>query len=86
MDNAGKLIISIISLAIFSCFGAYIFFKGVSADSHDIVLQMEGALITWVTSVISYWVGSSAGSANKDQTIREQLPNPGPTIPPPKVD
>lgn len=69
MDNAGKLAISIATLLIFLGFGAYVFVLGVPPESKDIALQLSGALITWVSAVISYWVGSSSGSSGKDKTI-----------------
>ena len=80
-DNVGKVLISIVTLIVFVGFAGYIFLRGVPSESHDIILQMEGALISWITTIISYWVGSSSGSAAKDKTISDQLP----AIPPPKV-
>jgi hypothetical protein len=86
MDNAGKIIVSVVTLLMFAATVTYICVWGVTTEAKDLVNQVIGAEITWVATVVGFWVGSSIGSARKDQTIREQLANPGPTIPPPKAD
>ena len=83
-DSIGKVLISIVTLIVFIAFAVYIFAWGVKSETHDIILQMEGALISWVTAIISYWVGSSSGSTQKDKTISDQLPPAPPPKPEPK--
>jgi hypothetical protein len=43
----------------------------IPANGHDAMLMILGALITAWTAVVSYYFGSSAGSAAKDKTISD---------------
>jgi hypothetical protein len=43
----------------------------IPAEGHDAMLLMLGALGAAWTSVVSYYFGSSSGSAAKDQTISD---------------
>lgn len=45
--------------------------RALPAGSQEIALYTVGALQTLAASVVAYWVGSSAGSARKDEALRE---------------
>lgn len=58
------------------------------ADNDTMLTVLIGVVATNATSVVNYWMGSSAGSARKDALISSQLPpaaaqpNPPPASPP----
>ena len=54
-------------------FGVLVFMllHEIPANGHDAMLMILGALITAWTSVVTYYFGSSAGSAAKDKTISD---------------
>jgi hypothetical protein len=54
----------------FILFGVIIFVD-VDADSKDILIYVLGALTSAVTMVLGYYFGSSAGSKEKDNKIKE---------------
>jgi hypothetical protein len=47
----------------------------VNKDSKDIVIYILGALTTIATQVVSYFFGSSAGSADKSKALNELVKN-----------
>jgi hypothetical protein len=54
-------------------FGVLVFMlmRGIPETGHDAMLLVIGALITAWTSVVTYYFGSSSGSAAKDKTISD---------------
>jgi hypothetical protein len=56
----------------FILFGVIIFVD-VDADSKDILIYVLGALTSAVTMVLGYYFGSSAGSKEKDNKIKELM-------------
>lgn len=56
----------------FILFGVIIF-TDVDADSKDILIYVLGALTSAVTMVLGYYFGSSAGSKEKDNKIKELM-------------
>ncbi|MBP2232457.1 hypothetical protein J2847_005786 [Azospirillum agricola] len=63
----------VVSVVVMSVFGAVLYKvlstpAGTSIDPNAAI--MLGALTTMATAVVSYWVGSSAGSAAKDKLLR----------------
>jgi hypothetical protein len=71
-----KIIVPILALVIvaltFTLF-YLIMFKRIESVEKDIIIYVLGALTTYVGQVLSYYFGSSRGSANKDATIRDIL-------------
>lgn len=47
----------------------YVFGHGVKPEAHDLALTMVGVLGTAWVSVVSFYFGSSKGSASKDQIL-----------------
>lgn len=82
IDNAGKITVSVATLIMFVVYVVFIFTHAIPPELHDIVQQINTALIGWVGLVIGYWVGSSVGSASKDRTINQQLSGTGNGAPP----
>jgi len=56
----------------FILFGVIIFVD-VDADSKDILIYVLGALTSAVTMVLGYYFGSSAGSKEKDNKIKDLM-------------
>lgn len=74
VESAGRLLITVLCLVMFGAFAGYL----VITKASDATIQLlAGALIAWVGSGISYFLGSSAGSSAKDKTITS-LTNKGP--------
>jgi hypothetical protein len=67
----GAPIISAIVLAAFGMALWAVLKQEVPAGSRDIANIMLGTLGAMASAVVGYWVGSSAGSASKDNTLRQ---------------
>jgi hypothetical protein len=65
----GAVIVSAIVLVTFGTVVTVALIQAVPESSKDTLNLLLGALTTMATSVVSYWVGSSAGSASKSETI-----------------
>ena len=65
----GAPVVSFIVLATFGIVMGMALTVSVPEQSTAIVNVLLGSLATMATSVVSYWVGSSAGSARKDEHI-----------------
>ena len=70
--------ISLVVIVGFFGGGAYILINGIPADSSaeakQIINMFSVALISGLSSVLGYWLGSSAGSQNKDTLIYQSTP------------
>lgn len=72
----GAVVVSILVLAAFGL-GLYgIVKQEVPAGSRDLANILLGTLATMAVSVVSYWVGSSAGSAQKNHLVESLVKNP----------
>jgi protein-S-isoprenylcysteine O-methyltransferase Ste14 len=70
MNNWGRVLISIIVVAGFLAVLILVLTRKLEGNSTpEVLLVMLGALAAGFQQVISYWVGSSAGSAMKDQAL-----------------
>jgi hypothetical protein len=65
----GAPIVSVVVLATFGCVMAMALTRSIPDGSEAIVNVLLGTLAAMATSVVSYWVGSSAGSARKDERL-----------------
>lgn len=70
----GAPMISVVVLAAFGSVLIMMLTQTVPAGSEQGVSIMLGALTTMATSVVGYWVGSSAGSARKDDLLHQSVP------------
>lgn len=73
----GAPVVSVIVLTAFGAACWLVLTKALPDGSQDIALYTMGALQTMAGSVVSYWVGSSAGSAAKDQRLAAASPPAG---------
>jgi hypothetical protein len=67
----GAPVVSAIVLATFAVVMALALLHTMPAGSETILNMLLGSLAAMATSVVSYWVGSSAGSARKDEHIAQ---------------
>ena len=64
-------LISLVVLATFGAVMGLILLKGLPAGAETAANMLLGTLAAMATSVVSYWVGSSAGSARKDDRLAQ---------------
>jgi hypothetical protein len=74
----GAPVVSALVLITFAVVMTLAFTRSLPAGSETILNMLLGTLAAMATSVVSYWVGSSAGSARKDEHIA-QLASSQPT-------
>jgi len=67
-QNFLKFLTVLLTVGIFALVGMMFFFT-VPADIKDIFNMMLGSIVTAWLGFMTYWVGSSAGSTKKDETI-----------------
>ncbi|ANW00694.1 hypothetical protein [Bradyrhizobium icense] len=76
-EGIAPLVVSVIVLTGFSVFSFLAMKPELAGVKESVVLFLLGAWSTMAAGVVSYWVGSSAGSKQKDDTIKsiaEQKP------------
>ena len=64
-------VISAVVLVTFGAVMAMVLLYGMPAGSETAANMLLGTLAAMATSVVSYWVGSSAGSARKDDRLAQ---------------
>ena len=69
----GSPVVSVLAIVVFAGFVAMLFFKVVPPDMKEALLLLGGSAATGYGMVLSYWLGSSSGSAAKDATITKAL-------------
>lgn len=67
----GAPVVSALVLITFAIVMTLAFSRSLPAGSETILNMLLGSLAAMATSVVSYWVGSSAGSARKDAHIAQ---------------
>lgn len=67
----GAPIVSAVVLVAFGLAVWAVLTHSLPAGSQEIALYTVGALQTMAGGVVAYWVGSSAGSARKDEALRD---------------
>ena len=65
----GAPLVSVVVLATFGIVVSLVLFRAVPAGSEAVLNVLLGTLGAMATSVVGYWVGSSAGSARKDDRL-----------------
>lgn len=69
----GAAVVSFIVVSAFALVAYLVFNEAIPKDNREMALYLVGQLSGFVGAAISYWLGSSAGSASKDQTIKKLL-------------
>jgi len=74
MKNLGAIIVSTIVSAGFISVVFLWFYRPLtmSSDAFQVLTILVGALTSNFTTVVGYWLGSSAGSSNKDELLMRQ--------------
>lgn len=70
----GAPVVSVIVLASFGLLCGLLLFREIPPESEALLNILLGSLAAMTTSVVSYWVGSSAGSASKDARLSGMVP------------
>jgi len=78
LNSIGAVATSVLALLLFAAALAAAY---VMKDQTAISL-LDGAVVSMATSVVSFWIGSSAGSQKKDQMLASSIPVPAPIVPP----
>lgn len=71
LDSSSRLAVSVIVVVAFLAYVYLILTTPIPGDMRDVVNTAGGLLGAAFMTVVSYWVGSSAGSAAKDKTITD---------------
>lgn len=72
----GAPVMSVIVTLAFAAVTLLLMWRSLPAGSETMASILFGALSAGFSTVVSYWLGSSAGSARKDQTIAAQAAVP----------
>lgn len=64
------LAIALVALTFF-LYGVIIFYQDIPPEKKEIIVYVLGALTTIVTQVVSYFFGSSKGSADKNDMLKQ---------------
>lgn len=70
-ENVGRFAISLLVVAAFVAYLVGLMLAPIPTEMRDVVNTAGGFLAGAFTMVVSYWVGSSAGSSAKDKTIAD---------------
>ena len=73
-DNVGRFALSLLVIVAFCGYITGVMLISIPTEMRDVVNTAGGFLAGAFTLVVSYWVGSSAGSSAKDKTIAASLP------------
>lgn len=65
----GAPVVSVLAVAVFGGFVAMLFVKAVPTEMKDALMLMAGSAAAGFGSVLNYWLGSSAGSAQKTSLV-----------------
>lgn len=69
----GAPIVSVLAIVVFAGFVYLLFAQDVPEKMKDPLMLLAGSAASGFGMVLSYWLGSSAGSASKDMTITKAL-------------
>lgn len=70
LTTVGAIIVSALVLLQFCAVCFLVLWREVPPGSREAALVLLGSLASNGTAVVGYWVGSSVGSARKDEIIR----------------
>lgn len=69
-DYAMFILGALIAICFFTLLGLLVF-KPMPQENKDVLYLAVGALIGFMGTIVTYFYGSSAGSAKKDETLNE---------------
>lgn len=69
MKGIAPAVTSILAVVVFAGFVVLLFLKAIPEGMKDPLMLLAGAAAAGYGQVLSYWLGSSAGSAKKDETL-----------------
>lgn len=67
----GAPVVSVVVLVTFGTVVSLTLLRAIPAGSETVLNVLLGTLAAMATNVVGYWVGSSAGSARKDERLAE---------------
>ncbi len=67
----GAPVVSVVVLVTFGTVVSLVLLRAIPAGSETVLNVLLGTLAAMATNVVGYWVGSSAGSARKDERLAE---------------
>jgi len=77
LNDWGRVLVSVIVVAGFLCVVVLVLTTKLQGNTtSEVLLVLLGALSAAFGQVVSYWVGSSAGSTAKDQALVQTLSKP----------
>jgi apolipoprotein N-acyltransferase len=76
MKNLAPAICSGLAVVVFAGFVVLLFLKTIPEGMKDPLMLLAGAASAGYGQVLSYWLGSSAGSAKKDEAISKLSDKP----------
>lgn len=71
MKGIAAAFCSILAVAVFAGFVVLLFLKTIPDGMKEPLMLLAGAAAAGYGQVLSYWLGSSAGSARKDETLNK---------------
>ncbi len=85
----GAPVVSVVVVAMFGILAGLLLFRAVPEGSAGLLNILLGSLSSMATAVVTFWIGSSAGSERKTNLLARSVPsefiphppNPGVTIP-----
>jgi hypothetical protein len=78
---AAPIVVSVIILIMFAAVSVLVLTKGLYPGSEPVALMLVGGLIGMVGQVGNYWLGSSAGSKDKDLALAAAQNAKAPELP-----
>jgi apolipoprotein N-acyltransferase len=76
MKGLAPAICSALAVVVFAGFVVLLFLKAIPEGMKDPLMLLAGAASAGYGQVLSYWLGSSAGSAKKDEAITKLSEKP----------
>lgn len=69
MKGLAPAVTSVLAVLVFAGFVVLLFVKSIPDGMKDALMLLAGAAAAGYGQVLSYWLGSSAGSARKDEAL-----------------
>ncbi len=76
MKGIAPAVTSVLAVVVFAGFVVLLFLKAIPEGMKDPLMLLAGAAAAGYGQVLSYWLGSSAGSARKDEAITKLTGTP----------